>query len=346
MDKETIKNMNIDSENDKVVLFLSNENDFHFSNEKFSFCKVIFTHSREIISLINELKINDLNVVDLYGSELVKEVKGIKKLFTTNPNIDIDSRVIYMVPDRSELSLDPYKSTAYTLADKDNIEEVVDIINNELSLDVYYEDNHVIVVNKEAGILSQEDKSKDKDILSMTKSYIKFKYKKAGNVYLGLISRLDRNVSGLMVLSKSTKATERLNNNRPEKRYIALVYGLTKEEDTITLNLSKDEKSLKAYIDNKNGKVATTSYKRLSYNDKYSLIEVKIDNGRFHQIRFTMSYLGHPIYNDFKYDNTIKVDGYRLGLDAYKVEFIHPVSKELIKLERFPNMRIFRSIYK
>ena len=223
-----------------------------------------------------------------------------------------------------------------------DIENMIHIIKNELMIDVYYEDNHIIIVDKKCGFLSQEDKTKDEDILSLTKSYLKYKYQKPGNVYLSIIQRLDRNVSGLMVLSKTTKATERLNKDRPKKTYLAVSYGSFKEkEGVINYKLAKDERALKAYIDDIVGKEATTRYKVIEEKEGLSLLEVKIDNGRFHQIRFTLSSLGHPIYNDYKYDNNIKVDGLNLGLDAYKVELIHPVTKKMIEIDRIPSRDVF-----
>jgi len=221
-----------------------------------------------------------------------------------------------------------------------NKDELIKIIKNEMSLDIFYEDNHVLIVYKESGILSQEDDTKEKDILNISKQYLKTKYNKPGDVYLGLISRLDRNVSGLMVLSKTTKATQRLNENRPKKTYTAVVYGKTKEEDTLVDYISKNEKTKTAYLD-KLGKESILHYKRLDYKDDLSLLEVKIDTGRFHQIRFQLSNIGHSIYNDYKYNNSIIQNGYEIGLDASKVEFIHPITKEIITIERIPYRDIF-----
>ena len=220
--------------------------------------------------------------------------------------------------------------------------ELLSIINLELSLDVYFEDNHVIVVDKKAGVLSQEDDTKEPDILSITKDYLKIKYNKPGSVYLSLIQRLDRNVSGLMVLSKTTKATTRLNSIRPVKHYYAVVYGiLDKKEDTLVDYLLKDEKKLVAYSD-KSGKEAILKYKVIEEKNNFSLLDVEIETGRFHQIRFQLSKLGHSIYNDSKYNPNIEKNGYDLGLDAYMVSFIHPISKEEIVIKRNPKGTIFK----
>ena len=248
-----------------------------------------------------------------------------------------------------ELIKDSFKnSTLYIIPNADHFipmekpNELLSIIENELSIDVYYEDSKVIVVDKPAGILSQEDESKDKDILSMTKNYLKIKYNKPGNVYLGLVQRLDRNVSGLMVFSKTSKAHARLNEKRPKKHYLALVYGtLEKEEDTLIDYISKDEKNRIAYT-SQDGKIAILKYKLISNKDNLSLLDVFIETGRFHQIRFQLSNIGHPLYNDTKYAKTKEKHGYEIGLDAYKVEFVHPVTNEIITIERYPKRQIFK----
>ena len=237
-------------------------------------------------------------------------------------------------------------SYLYTISGADHMiplnakEELLKIIENELSLDVYYEDNHVIVVDKPVGILSQKDSTNDPDIMTITKNYLKIKYNKPGNVYLGIIQRLDRNVSGLIVLSKTTKATTRLNANKPKKHYLAIAHGkLEKEEDTLIDHLDKDEEKRIAYHSD-NGKIAILKYKVISYKDDLSLLDVFIETGRFHQIRYQLSSIGHPLYNDSKYGK-IDDDNYSIGLDSYKVEFIHPVSLSLKTIERYPKRNIF-----
>ncbi|MCB9498873.1 MAG: alpha/beta fold hydrolase [Bacillales bacterium] len=233
-------------------------------------------------------------------------------------------------------------SSLYILKGKDHFTfineppEIIKIIKNELSIDVFYEDNQVIVVDKPSGVLSQKDISEEEDMLETVKSYLKIKYDKPGNVYLGLIQRLDRNVSGLMLFAKTSKAAARLNTLRPEKEYLAVVEGkMPKEEGTLKNYLLKDEKNLKAY-ESKEGKIAVLHYSVLSYKTGYTLLKVIIDNGRFHQIRFQLSLIGHPIYNDMKYKG-LKEDGYDLGLDAHKITFIHPITKEKMTFDRFPD---------
>jgi len=218
----------------------------------------------------------------------------------------------------------------------------------ELESNILYEDNHVLVVDKKCGILSQSDITGDIDILSLYKEYLKFKYNKSGNVYLGLVQRLDKNVSGLLILSKSTKAHTRLNEVRPIKSYLAIVEGIfIKKEDTINIKLTKDESKRIAYIDNINGKDAITKYKVLKKLNNMTLLEISIENGRFHQIRSTMSYLNHPIVNDKKYGSTILLNNnYNLLLDCFKVSFVHPTTKELITLERIPKRDLYNNFYK
>ena len=220
-------------------------------------------------------------------------------------------------------------------------DEMLDIIKHEMAIDVYFEDNHVIVVDKKAGVLSQEDKTGAKDILTDIKNYLKWKYHKPGNAYLGLVERLDRNVSGLMVFAKSSKAASRLNETRPEKTYLAVCMGkFDKKEDTIINKLLKDEKNLKAY-ENSDGKLSKTHYEVLDYENNLSLLKINIGTGRFHQIRYTMSSIGHPIYNDSKYNEGVEKCGFELGLDAYKISFVHPVSKDTLSFERIPDGGIF-----
>ncbi|MBR4237746.1 alpha/beta fold hydrolase [bacterium] len=343
-------------------------------------CSIIGFSDGAIISILLSLKLKTIDKIFLIGPNLSPEglttdcINFLKedyektgsiysKLCLEEPNIDkellkeSESRAIVIGGEYDlirkghlELIRDSYKNSTLYIIDKathfiptENPNELLSIIQNELSLDVYFEDNHVIVVDKPVGILSQEDETKDKDILSITKEYLKTKYNKPGNVYVGLIQRLDRNVSGLMVLSKTSKATERLNENRPKKHYYALVSGIVeKEEDTLIDYISKDEKNRTAYIDEKDGKIAILKYKKISNDENYSLLDVFIETGRFHQIRFQLSNIGHPLYNDIKYNTKIERNGYEIGLDAYKVDFIHPTTKCEISIERTPKRTIFK----
>lgn len=209
-------------------------------------------------------------------------------------------------------------------------------------VDILYEDNHIIVVIKPRGILSQADSSDKEDMLSIIKDYIKVKYNKPGNVYLGLVHRLDINTKGIMVFAKTSKAAKRLsediNSHNFIKKYIATVEGNLINDDYITLtnNILKDEKNKKSVI-SKDGKYAELEYKRLKNykidGNDVTDIEVILKTGRFHQIRCQMSNIGHPLYGDTKYGSKIKKDDYYIPLTAYYLEFPHPTTKEILKFE-------------
>lgn len=206
-------------------------------------------------------------------------------------------------------------------------------------LNILYEDNHIIVVVKPFNIPVQEDSSKDLDMLTIIKNYIKEKYNKPGNVYLGLVHRLDRPASGVMVFAKTSKAASRLSDqirkNEVKKTYLAVVHGNIKEEDTLINYISKDNKTNSSYIDNKNGKESILSYNKLKYDKEndLSLVKVNLKTGRHHQIRLQMSNINHPLYGDQRYG---KEDKKQLALFAYKLEFIHPVSKETLTFSYLP----------
>ena len=204
---------------------------------------------------------------------------------------------------------------------------------------ILYEDNHIIVAIKDGGILSQASDKDLPDMLTLLKSYIKEKYNKPGNVYLGLVHRLDLNTKGIMVFARTSKAAKRLSedikNNMLNKKYYAVVEGIIEntEYQKLENKIYKDELNKKALI-KKDGKDAILYYKKIE-DIKYkgldlSLIDVKLETGRFHQIRCQMSNIGYPIYGDFKYGSKNKVDINHILLYAYELTFIHPVSKELL----------------
>ena len=171
-------------------------------------------------------------------------------------------------------------------------------------MQILYEDNHIIVVIKECNIPVQEDNSKDLDMLTMIKQYIKEKYNKPGNVYLGLVHRLDRPVGGVMVFAKTSKAASRLSeqirNKSIEKRYIALTHNHTKEHEILKDKLLKNEKTNTSKIDEK-GKYAILEYNLIEYRNNMSLIDINLLTGRHHQIRVQLSHHGYPIYGDQRY---------------------------------------------
>ncbi len=195
---------------------------------------------------------------------------------------------------------------------------------------ILYEDNHIIVVEKSINIPVQEDESKDKDLLTIIKEYLKEKYHKPGNVYLGLVHRLDRPVGGVMVFAKTSKAASRLSEqmriHQIEKKYYAVVEGIPNEKDTYIDKLYKDTKTNKVTVDNR-GKEAVLSYERVKTYNGYSLVDITLKTGRSHQIRVQFSSRGTPLYGDQKYNKNAKV-GEQIALYSYYLSFYHPTTKE------------------
>ena len=213
---------------------------------------------------------------------------------------------------------------------------------------ILYEDNHLLVVEKPINIPVQEDSSKDKDLLNMLKEYIKNKYSKPGNVYLGLVHRLDRPVGGIMVFAKTSKAAKRLSNdiqnNRFNKIYYAVVMNDIEDEGTLVDYLLKDTKRNIVKVD-KSGKKSILNFKKLEYKNNMSLVEIRLETGRSHQIRVQFSNHNNPLYGDQKYNKNAKV-GEQLALFAGKLEFYHPVTKELLSFSlELPN-RVPFNIFK
>ncbi len=211
------------------------------------------------------------------------------------------------------------------------------------NINIIYEDNHLLVVEKPINVPVQEDNSKDKDLLNILKDYIKVKYNKPGNVYLGLVHRLDRPVGGIMVFAKTSKCASRLSEqirlNKFNKIYNAVVINKINDFGRLEDYLLKDTKNNIVKVD-KNGKKSILNYKKLSFKNNMSLIEIKLETGRSHQIRVQLSHNGNPLYGDQKYNKTSKV-GEQLALFAKKLEFYHPVTNELLTFEldlpdRFP----------
>ena len=195
---------------------------------------------------------------------------------------------------------------------------------------VCYEDNHIIIVYKPRNLLSQKDYTNDSSLVEEVKEYLKHKYNKSGNVYLGLLHRLDRVVGGIMLLAKTSKAAERLSkdiqNHKINKTYLAVVCDNNlKESDTfIDYILKKDTNSI---ID-KNGKYSKLDYQVLERYQNYALVKISLETGRHHQIRLQFSSRNHPIYGDYRYGNKEKGG---IALMCYSLEFIHPVTKEYMK---------------
>lgn len=211
-------------------------------------------------------------------------------------------------------------------------------------ISVIYEDNHIIVVEKPINVPTCEDDSKDIDLLSLVKFYLKEKYNKPGNVYLGLVHRLDRPVGGIMVFAKTSKAASRLNEqireNKIEKKYYCVVSGILKNKSDILKDyLLKDSKMNKVVV-NKKGKYAELDYKVLAEKENLSLIEVNLHTGRSHQIRVQFSSRNYPLFGDQKY-NKKAIVGEQIALYSFSLSFKHPVSKEVMtfsldKPNRYP----------
>ena len=202
-------------------------------------------------------------------------------------------------------------------------------------INIIYEDNHLLVVEKPINIPTQEDNTKDKNLLTILKEYIKEKYNKPGNVYLGLVHRLDRPVGGIMVFARTSKAAARLSeqvrNKTFKKTYNAVVIGNINKEGKLKDYLLKDEKKNIVKVD-KNGKEAKLNFKKLDFKNNMSLVEINLETGRSHQIRVQMSHYGYPLFGDQKYNKTSKV-GEQIALFAKKIEFIHPTTNELLTFE-------------
>ena len=211
-------------------------------------------------------------------------------------------------------------------------------------LEVIYEDNHIIVVKKQPNIPSQADKTEDIDMITIIKTYLKEKYNKPGNVYLGLIHRLDRPVGGVMIFAKTSKAASRLSDQVREKifkkRYLAVVDGVFENKvGTLEDYLYKDERNNMSKVvdkEKRNSKFAKLDYEVLKYNEikNLSLVKVNLYTGRHHQIRVQLANAGHSIFGDQKYGTRGK--GKQISLWAYELIIKHPISKKEMIFKCFP----------
>lgn len=208
-------------------------------------------------------------------------------------------------------------------------------------INIVYEDNHLLVVEKPVNMPVQEDDSKDKDLLTSLKEYIKKEYKKEGNVYLAMIHRLDRPVGGLLVFAKTSKAAERLNSEmklgKIKKEYYAVIEGVvTEKKGTFVDNILKDERNNTVKIDRR-GKESILEYKVVKVLDLNTLVKINLKTGRKHQIRLQFASRGYPIFGDQRY-NDKAIPGEQIALFAKCLEFIHPTTKEVMKFElELPN---------
>ncbi len=203
------------------------------------------------------------------------------------------------------------------------------------NLDVLYEDNHVIIINKKPGDIVQGDKTGDIPLSEIVKEYIKKKYDKPGNVFLGVVHRLDRPTSGAVIFARTSKALSRLNdqlkNKKIKKTYWAIVKGKPKKTGTLINFLKKNPKNNKSSVypsDTPGSKKAVLHYRLLNSSDNYSLLEIDLETGRHHQIRAQLSKMGFPIKGDLKYGFPRSNPDKGISLHARKLQFMHPVSKK------------------
>ena len=205
---------------------------------------------------------------------------------------------------------------------------------------ILYEDNHILIINKNVGQLVQGDKTGDKSLLELLKSFIKERDQKPGNVFLGLVHRIDRPTSGLVIYAKTSKALSRLTqmvkNREIKKTYWAIVpKEIIPQSQTLTHYLKKNEKNNKAIVYNKEtdgAKKAILNYQIIKTLDNYMLLEIDLQTGRHHQIRAQLSKIGIPIKGDLKYGAPRSNPDGGISLHARCLEFIHPVSKEQINI--------------
>ncbi len=208
-------------------------------------------------------------------------------------------------------------------------------------MEVIYEDNHIIIVNKRPGEIVQGDKTGDEPLVETVRKYLKEKYNKPGNVFCGVVHRLDRPVWGLVIFAKTSKALTRLNEmfrrGHVKKTYLAITRNRPpKEEDRLVHYITTTERNNKSYASTTpraNSKEAALSYRLIGESERYFLLEINLETGRKHQIRVQLSAIGCPIRGDLKYgDRRSNPDG-SISLQAHTIEFEHPVSHENIHVE-------------
>ncbi len=213
-------------------------------------------------------------------------------------------------------------------------------------LNILYEDNHIIVVVKPYNVLSQGDATGDRSIMDDIKDYIKVKYYKPGNVYLGLVHRLDRPVGGIMVFARSSKAASRLskafNEHSITKKYMAIVHGKVSEKEELVDYIEKD-KNGNSFI-SKNGKKAILDYELLQYNKENdcSLVSISLKTGRHHQIRVQFASRGHYLLGDQRYG---VLDNKQISLFSYYLSFEHPVTHEILEFKVMPKKENYWTLF-
>lgn len=206
--------------------------------------------------------------------------------------------------------------------------------DGRVMIKIIYEDNHLLVVEKPINVPVQADKSGDEDLLTMLKKYLKEKYNKPGDVYLGLVHRLDRPVGGVMVFAKTSKAASRLSKqiqkHEFKKIYMAVIEGKVSESGTFIDKLKKDEKTNITRV-SEDGKEAELSYNLIGFVNNLSLVRISLKTGRSHQIRVQFASRKIPLYGDQKYNPNAAAN--QIALFAFKLEFKHPITKEVMSFE-------------
>lgn len=210
------------------------------------------------------------------------------------------------------------------------------------NLTILYEDNHLLVVNKPKGVLSQEDHTGEPDVLNLCKEYIKQEYNKPGNVFLGLLHRLDRPVSGVMMLAKTSKAasriSEQIRKRKLDKTYLVVVNGTAPENGFLTHHLLKNNETNVVKVvsgDTKQAKKAQLTFQRLSISEGLSLLRVSLITGRAHQIRVQLADHGYPIWGDHKYGSGKQNS---IALHAFELACEHPTLKKEVKFKALPEL--------
>jgi len=223
------------------------------------------------------------------------------------------------------------------------------------NLIVLYEDNHLIIINKRAGDIVQGDKTRDKPLSDIVKEYVSEKYNKPGKVFLGVVHRLDRPTSGIVIFARTSKALERLNKMLREKTIKKTYWAVVKnppqkQQDTLVNFLKKNPKNNKstAYTKEiKDSKKAILHYKTISKSDHYILLQIDLETGRHHQIRCQLANIGSPIKGDLKYGFNRSNKNGGIHLHARNIEFVHPVKKEMVSITaECPNDVIWKALAK
>jgi 23S rRNA pseudouridine1911/1915/1917 synthase len=216
-------------------------------------------------------------------------------------------------------------------------------LTNAGNIKIIYEDNHLLVVEKPPNMLTQGDSTGDADLLTVLKEDLKFRYNKPGNVYLGLVHRLDRPVGGAMVFAKTSKAASRLSEQIRtgdfSKSYRAVVHGIPEQSaGTLVHYLVKNEatNTVRVTSNHEEGKKASLDYTVMSSKNGFSLVNIRLHTGRSHQIRVQFAETGHPLFGDQKYGAALNKPGMQLALWSVEVGFLHPISKEFVRYQSAP----------